>query len=66
MRGAVAKFYEASRAAAHVAAVDAGEYALQRVRGGSDVDGLFHTSINKYIFPFYETICEHNNPCIYI
>ena len=39
MRGAVAKTYEASRAAARVSAVDAGGYALRRVRGGSVVDG---------------------------
>jgi hypothetical protein len=39
MRGAVAKSYKASRATARVAAVDAGEYALRRVRGGSVVDG---------------------------
>jgi hypothetical protein len=39
MRGAVAKSYEASRAAARVAVVNAGEYALRRVRGGSIVDG---------------------------
>lgn len=39
MRGAVAKTYEASRAAARVSAVDAGEYVLRRVKGGSVVDG---------------------------
>jgi hypothetical protein len=39
MSGAVAKSYEASWAAARIAAVDAGEYALRRVRGGSVVDG---------------------------
>jgi len=39
MRGAVAKSYEASRAAVRVAAVDAGEYALRRVGGGTVVDG---------------------------
>jgi hypothetical protein len=38
MRGAVAKSYEVSWAAAHVAAVNAGEYALRRVRSGSVVD----------------------------
>ncbi len=35
MRGTVAKSYEASRATARVVAIDAGEYALRRVRGGS-------------------------------
>ncbi|KAL3815416.1 hypothetical protein ACHAXA_009161 [Cyclostephanos tholiformis] len=39
MRGAVARTYEASRAAARVTAVDAGEYVLTRVKGGSVVDG---------------------------
>ena len=39
MRGAVAKSYEASRAAVRVSAVDAGEYALRKVRGGTVVDG---------------------------
>jgi hypothetical protein len=39
MRGAVAKSYEASRAAVRVAAVDAGEYALRKVGGGTVVDG---------------------------
>ncbi len=39
MRGAVAKLYKASRAAARVGVVDAGEYALRRVWGGSVVDG---------------------------
>jgi hypothetical protein len=52
MRGAVAKSYEASRAAARVAAVDAGEYTLWRVRGGSVVDGSFHASINKLFLHF--------------
>ncbi len=39
MRGAVMKSYEASRAAVRIAAIDAGEYALRRVRGWSVVDG---------------------------
>ncbi len=39
MRGAVAKLYKASQAAARVAAINAGEYALRRVRGGSVVNG---------------------------
>ncbi len=38
MRGAIAKLYEVSRAAVHTA-IDVGEYALLRVRGGSVVDG---------------------------
>ncbi len=38
MRGAIAKSYKASRAAARVVAIIAGEYALRRVRGGSIVD----------------------------
>ncbi len=38
MRGAIAKSYEASRAAARVAAFNAGEYALRRVQGGSIVN----------------------------
>ncbi len=33
------KPYKASQAAARIAAVNAGEYALRRVRGGSVVDG---------------------------
>jgi hypothetical protein len=40
MRGTIAKLYEVSWAAAHVAAVNAGEYALRRVRGGSVVVGM--------------------------
>jgi hypothetical protein len=39
MRGAVAKLYEASQAAARVAAVNTREYALQRVRGWSVIEG---------------------------
>ncbi len=39
MRGAVTKLYKASRAAACVAAIDAREYALRRVWGGSVVNG---------------------------
>jgi hypothetical protein len=39
MRGAVAKSYKASWAAGCVAPVNAGEYALRRVRGGSFVNG---------------------------
>ncbi len=35
MRGAVAKSYEASRAGVRVAAVNHGDYAFQRVKGGS-------------------------------
>ena len=52
MRGTVAKSYKASWAAACVAAINAGEYALRRVQGGSVVDGLFHISINKLFFHF--------------
>ncbi len=33
------KSYEASWAAVHIAAINAGEYALRRVRGGSVVNG---------------------------
>ncbi len=52
MRGAVAKSYKVPWAAALVAAVDTGEYALWRVRGGSVVVGSFHASINKLFFHF--------------
>jgi hypothetical protein len=52
MRGTVAKTYEASWAAGRVKAVDAGEYALRRVRGRSIADRSFHTSINKLFFHF--------------
>ncbi len=39
MRDAVAKSYKASQVSACIAAVNAGEYALWRVWGGSVVDG---------------------------
>ncbi len=39
MRGAVAKSYKVSWAAAPVAAINAGEYALRRVWGGSVIEG---------------------------
>ncbi|KAL7541407.1 hypothetical protein ACHAXR_010898 [Thalassiosira sp. AJA248-18] len=39
MRGAVAKSYEASRAAVRVAAVNQGDFSFEKIKGGSKVDG---------------------------
>ncbi len=56
MRGAVAKSYEASQAATCIAAIDAGEYALRRVQGGSIIDGFVSHKYQQTIFPIYEPI----------